>query len=139
MAGERILLRTQKGDAVGVESAAQAFEPLLEQRQARDPFVASGAAVVGFGLGPAGPELQAERHVADAGASQRRLQRIAVELRIELAERTRAHIRDRGDGVAAQDLEESVQRMIRVADRQQASVGKCLGHESPSKTVATTL
>ena len=59
-----------------------------------------------------------DQKVPDALVLERARERLAAKVRVESALRVRTHVGDRGDGVLLQELKETGERMIGVADRQ---------------------
>src|SRR5436190_1272657 len=73
------------------------------------------------GIVRARAELLADERIRDAGGFERRAQALRAELWSKATNGVRTHVGDFGDAVRAQQLEELLERMVRVADR--ADVG----------------
>ena len=121
MTVERIALRAEQRDAPALRGRRDALEPLREPRRSREALVVDAAVDDARGIVRARAELLADERIRDAGGLERRAQALRAELWSKATNGVRTHVGDFGDAVRAQQLEELLERMVRVADR--ADVG----------------
>jgi len=116
VAVERRFLRAHERDAAACRDLFHPFEAGAKRGKPRDTLVGGHSVFIGFALGAARAEFLPEEKVADAARGQRRLERLAAELRVARARRHGTHVRDPLDAVFLEERDEVLERMIRVAD-----------------------
>ncbi len=118
MALQRLSLRTHERYAVFGRALHDAIEAMPEHLGRTESVVADAPVVVTDGIVGAATQFQPEEDVRHSVRGERICQRLAVELWVKTAAGHRADIRYCGDTVALQQINERLQWMRRVTNRQ---------------------
>src|SRR5262249_44847104 len=119
MALERFFFGTHHGDPTFAGLLQQMSEAALKCRRARDLRVADFASFEQLRIFGACAQLVTQELIADTGLAQARIELAAIELRIEAAERHRAHVRQNFDLVLLQQRQKVREWMIRMPDAEE--------------------
>ena len=118
-----IFLAAHDGDAMLRRARFETLNALDEQRRFREPLVDYVAVrVIERGLGRLASEFTAQEKISNARRGERLAERLLVEVRRILRVRPRADVDEYVNPVLFQKRQENVHAVIRVSDREDASL-----------------
>ena len=124
MAIERFLLGAHQRNAVPVCATQDPLQSITKPWRARDQIITNAAVFIAGPVIGLPTQFATEIDISDSGSLESPGEFLAIELGIEAAVWSGAHIGDGGHAVQGQKFEKNLQRMVGVTDRQNGSCAR---------------